>query len=111
MIEFSRQIGLEDLTSVPRTFEIEAKPDECKAPAQRFAILAHHPFKVKRVMRRTPKGPIDLGEIAAQYLSMAINPFPRTAGATLDTSALEGVEILSEEADQETISPFSQLRK
>ena len=111
MIEFSRQIGLEDLTSVPRTFEIEANPDECKAPAQRFAILAHHPFKVKGVMRRAPKGPVDLAEIAAQYLSMAINPFPRSAGATLDTSALEGVEILSEEADRETISPFSQLRK
>ena len=58
-----------------------------------------------------PTGPVDIGEIAAQYLSMAINPFPRTSGATLDASALEGVAILSEEDDREARSPFSLLKK
>ena len=58
-----------------------------------------------------PAGPVDVGEIAAQYLSLAINLFPRTSGATLDPSALEGVAILSEEDDRETRSPFSSLKK
>ena len=58
-----------------------------------------------------PAGPVDIGEIAAQYLSLAINPFPRTSGATLDASALEGVAILSEEDDREARSPFSPLKK
>jgi uncharacterized metal-binding protein YceD (DUF177 family) len=28
-----------------------------------------------------PEGPLDLGEIAAQHLALAIDPYPRTAGA------------------------------
>jgi hypothetical protein len=58
-----------------------------------------------------PVGPVDVGEIAAQYLSMAMSPFPRTPGATLDISALKGVDIISEEAARETRLPFSQLKK
>lgn len=58
-----------------------------------------------------PAGPVNIGEIAAQYLSMAINPFPRTSGATLDASALEGVTILSEEDDRAARSPFSTVKK
>ena len=58
-----------------------------------------------------PAGSVDVGEIAVQYLSMTINPFPRTSGATLDASALEGVAILSEEDDREARSPFSLLKK
>ena len=64
-----------------------------------------------RSLEPMPTGPVDVGEIAAQYLSMAINPFPRTSGVTLDVSALEGVVILSEEDDREARSPFSQLKK
>lgn len=58
-----------------------------------------------------PSGPLDVGEIAAQYMSMLINPFPRLPGAKLDVSGLEGVEIMSEEAVREAASPFAKLKK
>ncbi|MCH8201982.1 MAG: hypothetical protein IH996_02635 [Proteobacteria bacterium] len=64
-----------------------------------------------RSLEPMPAGPVDVGEIAVQYLSMAINPFPRTSGATLDAPAIEGVAMLSEEDDRKARSPFSALKK
>lgn len=58
-----------------------------------------------------PSGPLDVGEIAAQYMSMSINPFPRVPGAKLDVSGLEGVAIMSEEAVCAAASPFAKLKK
>ena len=65
----------------------------------------------ERSFEPMPAGPVDVGEIAAQYLSMAMNPFPRISGVILDVSAFEGVAILSEEDDREARSPFSPLKK
>lgn len=65
----------------------------------------------ERSFEPMPSGPIDIGEIAAQYLSMGINPYPRAPGATLDTSGLEGVECLSEEEAHAARSPFAKLKK
>ncbi|MEE8370923.1 MAG: hypothetical protein V3R73_02170, partial [Sphingomonadales bacterium] len=58
-----------------------------------------------------PEAEIDIGEIAAQYLSMAINPFPRKAGAELSAKPPEGVQILTEEEAVAAASPFANLKE
>jgi len=47
-------------------------------------------------------GVIDLGELAAQYLALALDPYPRAPGATLDP-AVSG-------ADTAETSPFAVLK-
>jgi len=47
-------------------------------------------------------GTIDLGELVAQYLSLALDPYPRAPGAALDSEWAEG--------DRETRSPFAALK-
>lgn len=58
-----------------------------------------------------PEAEIDIGEIAAQYLSMAINPFPRKAGADISAKPPAGVQILTEEEAVAAASPFANLKK
>jgi uncharacterized metal-binding protein YceD (DUF177 family) len=48
-------------------------------------------------------GAIDLGELVAQYLSLALDPHPRSPGATLDPALAD--------PDSETRSPFAVLKK
>lgn len=48
-------------------------------------------------------GIIDLGELVAQYLALALDPYPRAPGATLDPE-LTG-------ADASEMSPFAVLKK
>ena len=56
-------------------------------------------------------GMVDLGEIAVQYLALALNPYP-TSGSDIETKGLgENVAILSEEAAREQSSPFAVLKK
>ena len=56
----------------------------------------------------SPRGILDLGELAAQYLAMAINPYPRVEGAAWDALSTE------ESAEQEipkAVNPFLKLVK
>ncbi|MEE8259279.1 MAG: DUF177 domain-containing protein [Sphingomonadales bacterium] len=55
--------------------------------------------------------PVDLGEIAIQYLSLALDPFPTGKGEIEAGKPGEGVSIISEEAFREKSSPFAQLKK
>ena len=55
--------------------------------------------------------PVDLGEIAIQYLSLAMDPFPTSEGEIEAGKPGEGVAIISEEAFREKPSPFAQLKK
>lgn len=48
-------------------------------------------------------GAIDLGELTAQYLSLALDPYPRAPGATLDAALAD--------PDADSRSPFSVLKK
>ena len=57
------------------------------------------------------KEPVDLGEIAIQYLSLAMDPFPTSEGEIEVGKPGEGVAIISEEAFREKPSPFAQLKK
>jgi len=55
--------------------------------------------------------PVDLGEIAIQYLSLSMDPFP-TSDGEIDVGNLgDKVSIISEEAFREKSSPFAQLKK
>ena len=51
-----------------------------------------------------PKGVIDLGEAVAQQLAIALDPYPRAPGASLE--ALDEAEQLLE---QRTRNPFAEL--
>ena len=55
--------------------------------------------------------PVDLGEIAIQYLSLAMDPFPTGEGEIEAGKPGEGVSIIPEEAFEEKSSPFAQLKK
>ena len=56
-------------------------------------------------------GMVDLGEIAVQYLSLALNPYPTSAGDVEIKGLGENVSILSEEAASTQSSPFAVLKK
>jgi len=47
-------------------------------------------------------GVIDLGELVSQYLSLALDPYPRAPGAALDPSWVE--------TDRQATSPFAALK-
>jgi uncharacterized metal-binding protein YceD (DUF177 family) len=53
---------------------------------------------------------IDIGEIAAQYLATALNPYPRKKGSEAADLSFTGGEILSEEQVREKANPFSLLK-
>lgn len=55
--------------------------------------------------------PVDLGEIAIQYLSLAMDPFPTGEGEIEAGKPGDKVSIISEEAFREKSSPFAQLKK
>lgn len=52
-------------------------------------------------------GHVDVGELAAQYLSLSINPYPHAEGAV---SELHDGQIHSEEAADERKNPFAALK-
>jgi len=53
-------------------------------------------------------GSIDLGELAAQHLAMALNPYPRKEGAVLGTLEVTGK---TEATKEPNLSPFAKLIK
>lgn len=53
---------------------------------------------------------IDLGEMAAQLMILAIDPFPHLKGDFPEKVVTSGVKILSEEQDRLEKSPFSKLK-
>ena len=58
-----------------------------------------------------PERTVDVGDLMAQYLATALNPFPRKGGAEFEQKAGKGAHVLSEEEDKETRNPFSVLKK
>ena len=52
-----------------------------------------------------PDGPLDLGELVAQELSLALDPYPRAPGAVLDPGRNPP------EAPEEKVNPFAVLAK
>ena len=57
-------------------------------------------------------GRIDLGELVAQHLALAIDPYPRAFGASLDEGpAREGEETLANRAEEAANRPFAALAK
>ena len=56
-------------------------------------------------------GEIDIGEIAAQYLGTAVNPYPRKKGSrAMDLPYARG-KVISEEKAGKKANPFSLLKK
>jgi uncharacterized metal-binding protein YceD (DUF177 family) len=55
-----------------------------------------------------PEGALDLGEIVAQELALALDPYPRSPGAALSPAAPPGGE---EAAPEKPQSPFADLVK
>lgn len=53
-------------------------------------------------------GMIDLGELAAQHLAMALNPYPRKQGAVLGSLEAKGKTKTSTDSN---VSPFAVLKK
>ena len=56
-------------------------------------------------------GLVDLGEIAVQYLSLALNPYPTSEGEIETRGLGENIAIISEEAAHAQSSPFAVLKK
>lgn len=54
-------------------------------------------------------GHIDLGELAAQQLSLALDPYPRAPGAAVPEQYQPGAE--PEETGERPVNPFSILKK
>ena len=54
---------------------------------------------------------VDMGDISTQYLSMALNPFPRSEGADIKDINVKGCQILSEEDVKVKNNPFQFLGK
>jgi uncharacterized metal-binding protein YceD (DUF177 family) len=55
-------------------------------------------------------GHVDIGEIAVQYLSLAMDPFPRLADEILRSGDIEGANVLTEQQAKEAASPFATLK-
>lgn len=53
---------------------------------------------------------IDIGEIAAQYLATALNPYPRKKGSEAAGLTFAGGQVISEETAGEMANPFSLLK-
>lgn len=56
-------------------------------------------------------GAVDVGEVAAQYLALALDPYPRAAGRDMEVSPTAGGRVLSEEEARAEASPFAVLKK
>lgn len=54
---------------------------------------------------------IDIGEIVAQYLGTAVNPYPRKEGGEATDLADVGGQVISEEKARQMANPFSSLKK
>jgi len=52
-----------------------------------------------------PDGPLDLGELVAQEMVLALDPYPRAPGAVLDPG------LNPPEASEEKVNPFAALEK
>jgi len=57
----------------------------------------------------TPKG-VDVGEIAAQYLSMSLNPFPRAEGGAVADLGAKNVDVMTEDEAATARNPFHVLK-
>lgn len=57
----------------------------------------------------TPNG-VDVGEIAVQYLLLALNPFPRAEGAKVTDLEAKGVRVMTEDEVSEMQNPFQILK-
>lgn len=56
-------------------------------------------------------GTVDVGEVAAQYLAVALDPYPRAAGGEFENSEDTGGHLLSEAEAKARSSPFAVLKK
>lgn len=56
-------------------------------------------------------GEIDIGEIVAQYLGTAINPYPRKKGTQATDLSFARGKVISEKKAREKANPFSLLKK
>lgn len=54
-------------------------------------------------------GCVNVGEVAAQYLSLEINPYPMAEG--YEKHLPEGVEVTDEVSQRERTGPFAELRR
>jgi len=93
-----------------RFAEIQGAP---LGEAEAMALFPNHPdFDPEEAEDPEPleNGTVDLGEIVVQYLSLALDPYPRVAGpgSAAGETASDGVEINGPERDPET-SPFAKL--
>ena len=56
-------------------------------------------------------GGVDVGEVAAQYLALALDPYPRVGDREIEASPPPGGRVLSEEEARAELSPFAVLKK
>lgn len=57
------------------------------------------------------EGGVDVGEVAAQYLALALDPYPRVGDREIEASPPAGGRVLSEEEARAELSPFAVLKK
>ena len=57
-----------------------------------------------------PEGPLDLGELVAQELAVALDPYPRAPGATFQAQWGEGSEPPPDLPPEGRIRPFADLK-
>jgi uncharacterized metal-binding protein YceD (DUF177 family) len=92
------------LEPVPATIEDEFAADfaaEAEGPSEDEEIdfeAAHPPEPIRN-------GHIDLGELAAEHLSLALDPYPRAPGAQLAQGSDQA------EPEERPVNPFSILKK
>jgi len=77
-----------------------------------FAAASDHPaedeeidFEAADPPEPIRNGHIDLGELAAEHLSLALDPYPRAPGAQLPQGSAEA------EPEERSVNPFSILKK
>jgi uncharacterized metal-binding protein YceD (DUF177 family) len=57
-----------------------------------------------------PDGPLDLGELVAQELAVALDPYPRAAGASFQSEWGEGAAATEKDLPEGRIRPFADLK-
>ncbi len=92
------------LEPVPASIEDEFAADFA-AETERQADDEEIDFEAADPPEPIRNGHIDLGELAAEHLSLALDPYPRAPGARLPQASEP------READERPVNPFSILKK
>ena len=83
--EFSRRVQLSRLGAQEAAYPVCAEAAEREALARRFDLLSLDRLEAEIRLRRVGGGMIRLsGEAAAQQLALALEPYPRAPGASLE---------------------------